>query len=104
MGRGVRLLLVLALFWLGLAAFLAFQFWPRVPHSVLQWVLFIALGPPLYLLGEAFFEWLFSRKHGHAISPHRFSVKRILFALLVLVSLCALSWWSCGASIFANAA
>jgi hypothetical protein len=91
--RKIRTLLALAALWLVIAAFLAFQFWPNVPHSTLKWALFIVFGPPLYVLGEEFFGWLLSPKHGTAFSPHRFSAKRILIALPIVVAVVALGWW-----------
>jgi hypothetical protein len=91
--RKIRTLLVVAVLWLVVATFLVLQFWPNVPHSPLKWVLFIVFGPPLYVLGEEFFGWLFSPKHGAAISPNRFSAKRILIALPILVAVVALGWW-----------
>ena len=94
LGRSqIRTLLVVAILWLAVATFLAVQFWPEVPHSALKWVLFIVFAPPLYVLGEAFFGWLLSAKHGAAISPKRFSGKRILIALPVVLAVFALSWW-----------
>ena len=92
-GSKIRTLLVIAVLWLAVAAFLAFQFWPDVPHSALKWVLFIVFGPPLYVLGEEFFGWLLSAKHGATISQHRFSAKRILIALPLFLAVFALSWW-----------
>src|SRR3546814_2663224 len=49
---GLRTLLVVALVWLLVAGLLTLQLWPDLPEATLQWVLFIALGPPVYLLGE----------------------------------------------------
>ncbi len=89
----IRTLPVVAVLWLAVAAFLAVQFWPEVPHSTLKWVLFIVFAPPLYVLGEEFFGWLLSAKHGATISPRHFSGKRILIALPVVLAVFALSWW-----------
>ena len=89
-----------ALAWLFVAGLLAVEFLPDLPHSKSQWLLFIAFGPPLYVLGEAFFDWMFSTKHGQAISPRGFSVARVLIALPVVLVLIALSW--CLSRIFAK--
>lgn len=90
---GLRTLLVVALVWLLVAGLLMLQLWPDLPESTLQWVLFIALGPPVYLLGESFFAWLLSRRHGQFISPHGFSFKRILVELAVLLSFIGFGGW-----------
>lgn len=90
---GLRTLLVVALVWLLVAGLLTLQLWPGLPESTLQWVLFIALGPPVYLLGESFFAWLLSRRHGHCVSPDRFSFKRIFVELAVLLSFIAFGGW-----------
>lgn len=88
-----RTLLVGAVVWVLLAAFLVVLGLPNLPQSALQWVLLVLLGPPVYVLGEGFFGWLFSRKHGMTISQKRFSIKRIAVALSVCVMIAALIWW-----------
>ena len=92
-GLGFRALLLVALAWLLVAGLLTLQFWPDLPQSKLHWVLLVAFGPPLYVLGEAFFGWLFSQRHGQSVSPHGFSLKRILIALPVVLAFTALCWW-----------
>jgi hypothetical protein len=82
-----------AVAWLFLVALLVLLFLPNLPQSALQWVLLVVLGPPAYVLGEAFFGWLLSREHGTAISRRRFSIKRIAVLLLVFLAVFALSWW-----------
>ena len=79
--------------WLLVADLLALQFWPSVPQSRAQWFVFTALGPPLYVLGEFGSSWLFSRRHGQAISRNSFSVARILIALPAVLAAFAFSWW-----------
>jgi hypothetical protein len=74
-------------------ALLIVQAWPDLPRTPEQWFLFIALGPPLYVLGEAFFAWLFSEAVGQSISSKQFSLARIVIALPVVLALFALSWW-----------
>jgi hypothetical protein len=88
-----RWLPAVAVVWLFLVALLAVQAWPDLPHTPGQWLLFVALGPPLYVLGEAFFAWLFSPARGRSTSPKQFSVARIAVALPVVLALFALSWW-----------
>ena len=89
----IRRLPALAAVGLALAALLVVQLWPEIPRSWLQWFLLFTFGPPLYLLGEAFFEWLFSASHGRAISARGFSVARTAIALPVVLALLTLSWW-----------
>ena len=89
----MRLLVPFALVWLVAATILAFQFWPELPQSKLQWALLVIFGPPLYVIGEAFFGWLFSKAHGESVSPSNFSLKRILIALPVVLAFFAISWW-----------
>ncbi len=88
--RWVRLLPVLAFAWLFVAGLLLLQFWPVIPQSKIQWVLFIALGPPLWVLCEAASEWLFSKRLGYSISLSGFSYRRILFGLIVALVIIAL--------------
>jgi len=88
-----RRFIAIAIAWLLIAAILAFQLWPDLPKSNLQWILLLFFGPPLYVLGESFFAWLFSQRHGEAISPRAFSPARILIALPVVLAFLALSWW-----------
>jgi hypothetical protein len=92
-GNWPRTLLAGAVVWLFIAGFLAVQLWPDLPHSALQWVFLVVLGPPLYVLGETFFGWLFSPEHGAAISRRRFSIKRIAVVLTIVLAAFAVSWW-----------
>lgn len=89
----LRRLPAIAAVWLVVALLLAIQLWPQVPRSWLQWFLLFAFGPPLYVLGEAFFGWLFSVSHGRAVSPRTFSLARIAIALPAVLALFALLWW-----------
>jgi len=91
--KAIHTLLVVALIWLVVAALIVLQFWPELPRTTLQWVLLVAFGPPLYVIGEAFFGSLFSQARGHSISPRKFSFKRILFAIPVVLVFFAISWW-----------
>jgi hypothetical protein len=86
-------LLVGAVCWLLLVGLILLQFWPNLPRSTTQWALVIVFGPPLYLLGELVFGWLFSDRHSRAISQSTFSFLRILVALPVLLVLVGLCWW-----------
>ncbi len=61
------------------------QFLPNLPSTVLGWIFLLVLGPPLYLLGEWFFEKVFSPQRGRRMSDKRFSVKRISFALIIVL-------------------
>ena len=70
--------------------------WPDWARTQIQWLLLIGLGPPAYVLGEAFFGWLLSRDHGHSLSPRRFSVVRIIVALPVVLGVFGLGWWVTG--------
>ena len=91
--RFSRTVAAVAVIWLFAAAALTFQLWPNLPRSNLQWILFLAFGPPLYVGGEAFFGWLLSERHGRAISIRKFSVGRLAVALSVLLVLCLVTWW-----------
>jgi hypothetical protein len=91
--KWLRRLPALALLWLLLASLITIQLWPHLPRSQLQWFLLLAFGPPLYVLGEALFGWLFSAVHGRAISQTRFSVTRIAIALPVVLAWFVLCWW-----------
>jgi hypothetical protein len=88
-----RTLSAVALLWLMIGGFLLLQLWPELPHSTAQWLAFVALGPPLYLLGEGFFTWLFSRGHGEAISSSGFSVRRIAIALPAVLFVFIVCGW-----------
>ena len=78
--------------WLFILGLLILEFGPDLPKSKSRWLLFIAVGPPLYILGSAFFDWLLSRQHGDAVSPRQFSAARVLIALPIVLLLVALCW------------
>jgi len=88
-----RVVLFGAAGWLFVVALLLLQFWPQVPQTFAGWVVFIALGPPVYVLAEALAGWLFSERHGAAISRARFSPLRVLFGLVVSLVFLAAYWW-----------
>jgi len=81
-----------ALAWLFLVGLLLLGLWPELPRSKPQWLVFLLVGPPLYVLGEAFFGLLFSQEHGSAISPRGFSVVRVLVALPVVCLVVLVCW------------
>ena len=86
----------IAVVWLLIVAPLIFQFWPNIPQSKAQWILFVGFGPPLYVLAEELFGWLLSAKHGRAISSRGFSFARIVVALLsalVTIGTCGVLLW-----------
>ena len=91
--KWLSLLPALAIGWLFIAGLLLFQLWPNLPHTSLQWFLLVAFGPPLYVLGEGFFGWLISPKHGKAISDRKFSFVRVLLVLPVMLAVFAFCWW-----------
>lgn len=74
--------LTVAALWLVIAGSLALQFWPSVPHAAKGWVAFIAFGPPLYILGEALSEWLWSTRPARALAAHPSSGLRIFVGVI----------------------
>src|SRR2546425_13028702 len=91
--RWFRKLPVAALAWLFLVGLLIVEFWPDLPTSKSRWLLFIVVGPPLYILAEAFSSWLFSPEHGNALLPRRFSIVRVLIAVPVVAVVLGLYWF-----------
>ena len=89
----IRRLILIVLLWLLIAVLVAIQAWPDLPRTKLQWSLLVAFGPPLYVFGEKLFGSFFSRQHGHSVSPDRFSFKRILLTIPVVLLFLAFSWW-----------
>jgi len=92
--RWIRALPLAALAWLFLVALLTLEFGPNLPKSTSGWLLFVIVGPPLYILAEAFVGWMFSSQHGYAISPRRFSLARLLIAGSVVLLRVVLVWLS----------
>lgn len=94
--KRLRLSMVIAAFWIMLAGFVLIEFLPNIPRTILQWSLFVAFGPPLFVLAGELFGWIFSVRHGYAISDAKFSILRILIALPFAIAwlLCCwrLSW------------
>ena len=87
--------LAVAIFWLFIAAILAFQFWPSVPQTAQGWVAFIAFGPPLYILGEAISERLHPRRRrshrddelGYGDATQTFSYRQIVAGVALAVAI-----------------
>jgi glycerophosphoryl diester phosphodiesterase len=61
LSRVTRVLILLAIGWLAVAALALLELWPSIPKTQEQWVLLIALGPPSYVLLQAFGERLIPR-------------------------------------------
>lgn len=78
-----RAALAVAVFWLVIAGILALQFWPLVPHTAKGWVAFVAFGPPLYMLGEAFSGWLWSTRPARVLASHPSSGLRIIIGVVI---------------------
>ena len=88
-----RIIFWAAVSWLFIVGLIVLNFWPYLPKSKTQWFLLIAIGPPLYVFTREGSGWLFSRRHGYAISQRSFSVARILVALFMFLAVYAFVWW-----------
>jgi hypothetical protein len=89
--RTFSLLLGVSILWAVLAVLVLP--WTGIPKTTRQWILLVVAGPPLYVLGEAFFGWVFSQKHGHKISRESFSWTRILVAVAIYVAAAVAAVW-----------
>jgi uncharacterized membrane protein YeaQ/YmgE (transglycosylase-associated protein family) len=81
-------IVVAALCWLLIGSYVL---WANQVQS--GWVFYVVLGLPGYVLGELFFGWLLSRRHGLALSRARFSFARIAAALLAAIVFVVVSLW-----------
>lgn len=78
-----------ALAWLLIAGLLLLEMWPWLPQSQSQWILFLALGPPVYVFAQLISERAFSERIGYSIAPPGFSLRRVLVTLaFTLAFLC----------------
>lgn len=82
-----------AVAWVLIAGLALVQLWPIVPASSAQWLLFIVLAPPIYVVTEASWGWIFSEKHGNSISRQKFSLLRVLMAFPFILGVFLLGWW-----------
>lgn len=82
-GRTSRIIFLVAIAWLFMAAILALQFWPNLPASASGWAALIAFGPPLYVLAEGAAEWAWSSRSGRSISLHPSSGVRIFLGVFI---------------------
>lgn len=91
-----RWLALAALVWLVAGGLLLVQLWPDLPRTKAKWALLFAVGPPLYLLGEAGSIWLQAMAQRRADVGTGFAWLRIACALpvaLVWFALCGLFAW-----------
>ena len=88
-----HILIAGAVCWLLLVALVSALSWPYLPRSVPGWALFAVVAPALYVVGEGVGSWLFSREHGMNISRSKFSVARVLVALVVIAVGFGAFWW-----------
>lgn len=86
----IKICALAALWLIGAVAALLFL-WPSLPQSAIQWALLLALGPPLYLVGEIIFSCLLTDERGRRVSEARFSFLRIGLVLAVLAACLGLS-------------
>lgn len=87
-----RWLVLVGLIWLVVGGILVAQQWPDLPRTKAQWALLLAVGPPLYLLGEAGSAWLQRWAQRHADLGKGFSWVRIVSALPIALAWLALCW------------
>lgn len=83
--RIVSSITAIAIAWFVITGLLVVIFWSNLPKTNIRWVLFIVIGPPVYVVAEGIFGWVFSDKHGKAISAKNFSWLRIVIVLAVTV-------------------
>jgi hypothetical protein len=62
------------------------NFFPHWPRSIVGWLILLLVGVPVSMLLETAGQFVFSERHGRAISPAAFSGKRLAI-LLVFFSL-----------------
>lgn len=86
-----RTVVVGAIFWIVIAGIVLVQIWPTMPETYRDWLVFVAIAPPIYVLLEALGAWIFSEKHGFALSSGRFSLLRIAVATIAVILL--LAFW-----------
>lgn len=89
---GPRWWVLVALVWLVAGGGLLAQQWPDLPRTPAQWALLLAVGPPLYLLGEAGSAWLEAMAQRRVDGGKGFSWLRIVCALPVALAWFALCW------------
>jgi hypothetical protein len=90
--RDPRKLAVLAAAWAVAVVLILATSWPAIPRTSVDWLLLVFVGVPLYIAGEIGFAWLFSPKHGAALSERKFSWLRIWVALGAALAAAVLYW------------
>ena len=88
--KWLRLLLLLPLGWLVVFVFYVLPWLHRLPRSRPEWLLLFVLGPPAVVVLKLSFRWVFSARHGYAISRRTFSLQRLFILLLAMLALGAL--------------
>lgn len=92
--KRLRFLFGLAAVWLFVAGLLTLLLWPDLPTTDLGWFLLVVVGPPVYVVGEGFFEWLFWEKHNNEISNKQFSWVRGFLAVVIAATFIGLGLFS----------
>lgn len=84
-----------AIAWLLVAGLLVLQFWPHLPESRSVWALFIAFGPPLYVVAEGASEYFWRSKAGRSLAePSRTMQRAFMVASVVIGGAFAWGlWW-----------
>jgi hypothetical protein len=80
----VRGVLLFAFVWIAITAMAIVDLWPIHPSSIGGWVLFVVLGPPLFVLGLGAAEWAWSTRLGKFISEHPSRPIRIALGVVVI--------------------
>jgi hypothetical protein len=88
-----RTILMGVVVWLLIAGVLVLYLWPHLPRTAVGWVVFVVVGPALYLLGELLFERLMSTRPARALAQHPSSGLRIFVGVLFGVVLLSLAIW-----------
>lgn len=83
--------ILFALAWAVMAGLLVLQQWPDLPRSWRNWVLLLGVGPPVYLLIEAWSTWVLAE--GRRWNDKKFSVLRLLLLFPVAMFWFLVAWW-----------
>jgi hypothetical protein len=75
--------------WLVLCGVILMPLWPFVSPGRLQWILLVVLGPPFYAIGNYLGARVLGQRAGLSASGANPTVVRTLFAILVMLTLCA---------------
>lgn len=88
-----RLLIGITIFIFIYLLFIILYLYPHIPKDFIGWLVLIFIGIPIFLLFEMIGNFLTNKKLGSKISEKKFSFKRILISIFIVILFISITFY-----------